>query len=88
MSAASSSPRPGTASIWWHAARPNTLPAALAGVIAGLGAAAGAGARFRPDTALAAALQRGAATVPGRVLTPDQPDFAFTVNLVAPERPR
>ena len=43
--------------------------------------------RVRPDAALAAALQRGAASMPGRVLTPDQPDFAFTVNL-APERPR
>ncbi|MGE0713317.1 MAG: hypothetical protein AB7N76_26510 [Planctomycetota bacterium] len=44
--------------------------------------------RARPEAALLAALQRGATSVPGRVLTPDQPDFAFTVNLVAPERPR
>lgn len=47
-----SSPRPSAASIWWHAARPNTLPAALAGVIVGLGAGHGAGAPFRADTAL------------------------------------
>ncbi len=44
--------------------------------------------RVRPDAALVAALQRGTAALPGRVLTPDQRDFAFTVNLVAPERPR
>ena len=44
--------------------------------------------RGRPEPALMAALQRGAPSVPGRVLTPDQPDFAFTVNLVAPERAR
>ncbi len=48
--------RPSFASIWWHAARPNTLPAALAGVIVGLGAAYGVGAAFRPDTALACVL--------------------------------
>ena len=44
--------------------------------------------RARPEAALLAALQRGLTRVPGRVLTPDQPDFAFTVNLVAPELPR
>ncbi len=44
--------------------------------------------RARPDPALVALLRRGTTVVPGRVLTPDQPDFAFTVNLVAPERPR
>ncbi len=44
--------RPSAASIWWHAARPNTLPAALAGVIVGLGAGLGVGAPFRVDTAL------------------------------------
>jgi 1,4-dihydroxy-2-naphthoate octaprenyltransferase len=49
---APSSSRPSAASIWWHAARPNTLPAALAGVIVGLGAGCGVGAPFRPDTAL------------------------------------
>lgn len=43
---------PSFASIWWHAARPNTLPAALAGVIVGLGAGYGVGAPFRTDTAL------------------------------------
>ncbi len=48
--------RPSTASIWWHAARPNTLPAALAGVIVGLGAALGAGAAFRVDTAVGCVL--------------------------------
>jgi 1,4-dihydroxy-2-naphthoate polyprenyltransferase len=60
-SSASSSPastssapaaRPSAASIWWHAARPNTLPAALAGVIVGLGAGLGVGAPFRLDTAI------------------------------------
>ena len=45
-------PRPSAVSIWWHAARPNTLPAALAGVIVGLGAGHGVGAAFRWDTAL------------------------------------
>lgn len=44
--------RPSAAAIWWHAARPNTLPAAVAGVIVGLGAGLGVGAPFRPDTAL------------------------------------
>ena len=44
--------RPSAASVWWHAARPNTLPAALAGVIVGLGAGLGVGAPFRVDTAL------------------------------------
>jgi 1,4-dihydroxy-2-naphthoate octaprenyltransferase len=49
-------PRPSFARIWWHAARPNTLPAALAGVVVGLGAAYGSGAAFRPDTALGCVL--------------------------------
>ena len=48
--------RPSSASIWWHAARPNTLPAALAGVIVGLGAAYGVGAPFRLDTAIGCVL--------------------------------
>ena len=48
--------RPAFASIWWHAARPNTLPAALAGVIVGLGAGYGVDAAFRPDTALGCVL--------------------------------
>lgn len=45
-------PRPSTLRIWLLAARPATLPAALAGVVVGLGAALGTGASFRPDTAL------------------------------------
>lgn len=49
-------PRPSAVSIWWHAARPNTLPAALSGVIVGLGAGYGVGAPFRPDTALGCVL--------------------------------
>jgi 1,4-dihydroxy-2-naphthoate octaprenyltransferase len=44
--------RPSFARIWLHAARPATLPAAVAGVVVGLGAAYGTGAAFRPDTAL------------------------------------
>ncbi len=58
-SAPSSSPaaaRPSSASIWWHAARPNTLPAALAGVIVGLGAGLGVGAPLRVDTAVGCVL--------------------------------
>lgn len=39
--------------VWVHAVRPATLPAALASVVVGLGAALGAGVPFRPDTALA-----------------------------------
>jgi 1,4-dihydroxy-2-naphthoate polyprenyltransferase len=45
-------PRPSSLRIWLLAARPATLPAALAGVVVGLGAALAAGAPFRPDTAL------------------------------------
>jgi 1,4-dihydroxy-2-naphthoate octaprenyltransferase len=58
-SAASSAPaagRPSFVRIWWHAARPNTLPAALAGVVVGLGVAYGSGAAFRFDTALGCVL--------------------------------
>jgi len=44
--------RPSTFRIWLLAARPATLPAALAGVAVGLGAALGVGASFRVDTAL------------------------------------
>jgi 1,4-dihydroxy-2-naphthoate octaprenyltransferase len=40
-------------SIWVHAARPNTLPAAAAGVVVGLGAALATSAPLRVDTALA-----------------------------------
>jgi 1,4-dihydroxy-2-naphthoate octaprenyltransferase len=38
--------------VWLLAARPNTLPAALAGVVVGIGAALGAGATVRIDMAL------------------------------------
>jgi hypothetical protein len=38
--------------------------------------------RARPDAPLAALLRRGVTTIPGRVLTPDQPDFSFDVNLL------
>ena len=44
--------RPSTLRIWLLAARPATLPAALAGVAVGIGAALAAGAEFRIDTAL------------------------------------
>jgi 1,4-dihydroxy-2-naphthoate octaprenyltransferase len=51
---ASASPaaRPSPIRIWLLAARPATLPAALSGVVVGLGAALGSGAVFRLDTAL------------------------------------
>lgn len=49
-------PRPSTVSTWIQAARPRTLPAALAGVVVGLGAGLAVGAPFRPDTALGCAL--------------------------------
>ena len=45
-------PRPSTFRVWLLAARPATLPAALAGVAVGLGAAPAVGAPFRLDTAL------------------------------------
>jgi 1,4-dihydroxy-2-naphthoate octaprenyltransferase len=38
---------------WWLAIRPNTLPAAVAPVVAGLGAALSVGTPFRADTAIA-----------------------------------
>lgn len=44
--------RPSGFRIWLHAARPATLPAALSGVVVGLGAAAAAGGPMRLDTAL------------------------------------
>jgi 1,4-dihydroxy-2-naphthoate octaprenyltransferase len=46
-------PRPSGLAIWVHAARPRTLPAAVAGVVVGLGAGFAVGAPLRPDTALA-----------------------------------
>ncbi|MGK2852367.1 MAG: 1,4-dihydroxy-2-naphthoate polyprenyltransferase [Candidatus Limnocylindrales bacterium] len=45
--------RPSPARIWWLAIRPATLPAAVAPVLVGLGAALGGGAAFRVDTAVA-----------------------------------
>jgi 1,4-dihydroxy-2-naphthoate octaprenyltransferase len=47
--------RPSRLRIWVLAARPATLPAALSGVVVGIGAALGTGATFRPDTALGCA---------------------------------
>ncbi len=44
--------RPSPIRIWLLAARPATLPAALTGVVVGVGAALGAGGRLRADTAL------------------------------------
>lgn len=44
--------RPSALRVWWLAIRPATLPAALAGVAVGLGAALAVGAPFRLDTAL------------------------------------
>ncbi len=43
--------RPSTIRIWLLAIRPATLPAAVSGVVVGLGAALTAGAPFRPDAA-------------------------------------
>ncbi len=44
--------RPSTVRIWLLAIRPATLPAAVSGVLVGLGAALGIGAPFRLDTAV------------------------------------
>jgi 1,4-dihydroxy-2-naphthoate octaprenyltransferase len=44
--------RPSALRIWLLAARPATLPAALSGVVVGLGVALGLGHPLRPDTAL------------------------------------
>jgi 1,4-dihydroxy-2-naphthoate octaprenyltransferase len=52
----SDAPRPSTLSIWVHAARPHTLPAAVAGVVVGIGAGLAVGADFRADTALGCVL--------------------------------
>ncbi len=54
--AAMPAPRPSTLSVWVHAARPHTLPAAVAGVAVGLGAGLAVGAPFRADTALGCVL--------------------------------
>ena len=45
--------RPSAPRTWWHAIRPNTLPAAVAPVLVGLGAAIAVGAPLRADTAAA-----------------------------------
>jgi 1,4-dihydroxy-2-naphthoate octaprenyltransferase len=52
MTAHPTADRPSTLTIWLHAARPRTLPAALAGVVVGLGGGLAGGAPFRWDTAL------------------------------------
>lgn len=44
---------PSQSTVWWLAIRPATLPAAVAPVLVGLGAAVGSGGLFRADTALA-----------------------------------
>jgi 1,4-dihydroxy-2-naphthoate octaprenyltransferase len=44
--------RPSAVRVWLLAVRPATLPAALSGVVVGIGAALGVGAAFRLDTAL------------------------------------
>jgi len=48
-----STPAPSAARVWLMAIRPATLPAAVGPVLVGLGAAFGAGASFRADTAVA-----------------------------------
>jgi 1,4-dihydroxy-2-naphthoate octaprenyltransferase len=50
--AAPVAPRPSALRTWLLAIRPNTLPAAAAGVVVGLGAALAVGTPFRVDTAL------------------------------------
>lgn len=50
--APSTSDRPSRLHVWLLAIRPATLPAALSGVVVGLGAALAVGAPFRPDVAL------------------------------------
>ena len=52
MTSTTAPARPGTARIWLLAIRPQTLPAAVAPVLVGLGAAIGLGFPFRADTAL------------------------------------
>jgi 1,4-dihydroxy-2-naphthoate octaprenyltransferase len=56
VNAAAPGPPRSAVSIWVHAARPRTLPAAVAGVVVGLGAGLAVGAPFRPDTALGCVL--------------------------------
>jgi 1,4-dihydroxy-2-naphthoate octaprenyltransferase len=55
MTADPTTARPSTVAIWVHAARPRTLPAALAGVVVGLGGGLAVGAPFRWDTAIGCA---------------------------------
>jgi 1,4-dihydroxy-2-naphthoate polyprenyltransferase len=56
VSPAAPAPRPSAVRIWWHASRPNTLPAALTGVIVGLGAAFATAVGPRVDTAIGCVL--------------------------------
>jgi 1,4-dihydroxy-2-naphthoate octaprenyltransferase len=51
--AASMGTRPSAIRTWWLAIRPNTLPAAIAPVLVGLGVSVGLGVALRYDTALA-----------------------------------
>ena len=52
MTAGAAADRPSALRIWLLAIRPATLPAAVSGVVVGLGAARATGASFRADTAL------------------------------------
>ena len=52
MTAGAAAGRPSALRIWLLAIRPATLPAAVSGVVVGLGAARAVGAPFRADTAL------------------------------------
>jgi 1,4-dihydroxy-2-naphthoate octaprenyltransferase len=52
VASAGAAERPSTFRIWLLAIRPATLPAALSGVVVGLGAALAVGTSFRADTAI------------------------------------
>ena len=52
MTAGAAAGRPSALRIWLLAIRPATLPAAVSGVVVGLGAARASGAPFRADMAL------------------------------------
>ncbi len=52
MTTGAAADRPSPLRIWLLAIRPATLPAAVSGVVVGLGASVAIGAPFRPDTAL------------------------------------